>query len=768
MFAAHTNRIKLTLATSLLIIVAILLTPFSSIASALSGSQFSAGNIISDSIFFNSGALTSAQIQSFLNSKVPVCNPGYTCLKDYRQDTPYRAAEPGLCSAYGGGNKSSTEIIYDVAQVCGINPEVLLVLLQKEQSLVTDTWPESIQYRSATGFGCPDTAACDSEYYGFFNQVYNAARIYRKYARDAANYNYRAGRNNNILYNPNAACGSSTVYIVNQATANLYNYTPYQPNAAALNNLYGTGDGCSAYGNRNFWRLFNDWFGSSQASFLVRTPSNPTYYLLTNGVKYAIPSGDILYAYGLERQQLDVVSDAYLNTVPNGGMLGTLFTVPDDQTVFLADGGKKYGIASGDYCVRWGLSCGDSSAQKVIGHEIFDRMGQGGVLQAVMQNRGDFFLMEGGVKKYFPSAGAIVEHGYTQAGATPIINWTNAIRNYGPSLPESNTFLKFASSSAIYLYTNGSFFSIPDYETFLSWYGTNGAAYLDRFSSYNTSPPATAGTLSTLEDTGSDKYLIDNGRRIDLTAVASNWPAGSDGSALSSMLSRLPISATAQAGTTFRIKDGAIYQVTGQQKRPFNSVYDYLTLNTGPTIQLSTTSIPIPTGPVLLAEGSAYKINGSNTIYLVGSGNKSYAFTSVKQISDFGTNMAIPNIPSSSATQFTYQQALVNLVKDSHDNLFAINNGARYPVSASAISNWGFSLPATNILSDSYLARLPTGSGVSTFLGAPNGTIYTYGSGTKRPIATYDKYKALGGNSSNTLALTADVIDALPTGPAVQ
>jgi hypothetical protein len=38
---------------------------------------------------------------------------------------------------------------------------------------------------------------------------------------------------------------------------------PYQPNQAALNNLYGIGDGCSAYGNRNFWRIFTGWFGST-------------------------------------------------------------------------------------------------------------------------------------------------------------------------------------------------------------------------------------------------------------------------------------------------------------------------------------------------------------------------------------------------------------------------------------------------------------------------------------------------------------------------
>ncbi len=55
----------------------------------------------------------------------------------------------------------------------------------------------------------------------------------------------------------------SNVNIVNLATAALYDYTPYQPNAAALAAGYGTGDSCSSYGNRNFYLYFNDWFGTT-------------------------------------------------------------------------------------------------------------------------------------------------------------------------------------------------------------------------------------------------------------------------------------------------------------------------------------------------------------------------------------------------------------------------------------------------------------------------------------------------------------------------
>jgi len=134
-------------------------------------------------------------------------------------------------------------------------------LLQKEQALVTDDWPWPSQYAKATGYACPDSGSCDSQYSGFFNQVYSAARQYRRYVRDATSFSYRMGRDNYIQYNPNTGCGGSNVFLLNGSTAALYNYTPYQPNAAALNNLYGTGDGCSSYGNRNFWRMYNDWFG---------------------------------------------------------------------------------------------------------------------------------------------------------------------------------------------------------------------------------------------------------------------------------------------------------------------------------------------------------------------------------------------------------------------------------------------------------------------------------------------------------------------------
>ncbi|MFD6697531.1 MULTISPECIES: hypothetical protein [unclassified Microbacterium] len=239
---------------------------------------WNAGNIISDAVFTNKSTMSAQQIQDFFNAKVPSCQSGYTCLKDFRVTSQNRPAD-SYCQGYTGvANESAASIIYRVSQSCNINPQVLIVMLQKEQGLVTHTWPSGWRYDSALGQGCPDDAPCDPTYVGFFQQIYGAARQMQIYMEGRWFTWYAPGNTWNILYNPNTACGSGPVYIANKATSALYYYTPYQPNASALRAGYGEGDACGAYGNRNFYNYFTDWFGSTQGG---STASNPFGYLDT-------------------------------------------------------------------------------------------------------------------------------------------------------------------------------------------------------------------------------------------------------------------------------------------------------------------------------------------------------------------------------------------------------------------------------------------------------------------------------------------------------
>ncbi|MFM6974041.1 MAG: hypothetical protein ACKOXM_02720 [Agromyces sp.] len=228
--------------------------------------KFSPGRILSDQQFYDDRALTEAGIQSFLDA-IP-CTPKdeSPCLADFRTRLPAFAAEtelPGHCAAIEPQwNASAAQIIERVALACGVSPKLLLVLMQKEQSLLTR--PSAYGYERATGYGCPDSTGCEAKYFGFVNQVYRAAWQFRQYSLQPKR-TFQIGTVP-VAFHPDPACGNEPVVIENQATANLYNYTPYQPNAAALSDPAGEGDACSAWGNLNVWLLWNIWFGDPLAT----------------------------------------------------------------------------------------------------------------------------------------------------------------------------------------------------------------------------------------------------------------------------------------------------------------------------------------------------------------------------------------------------------------------------------------------------------------------------------------------------------------------
>ncbi|MGB3008838.1 MAG: hypothetical protein WBB33_00590 [Candidatus Saccharimonadales bacterium] len=289
----------------LLVSLAILSSPYANVG-AISGSEWRAGRIIDDEVFTNAYEMSVQDIQNFLNARVPSCDTwgtqpseygggtraqyaasrGYsapfTCLKDYYEvpKTTPSPAEPA--SNYGGvaipqGAQSAAQIIANAAIKYSINPKVLLVKLATESPgpLTSDDWPFKKQYLYAMGAHCPDSgpggsANCDSNWSGFSLQMDEAASLMRWYLDSMTQswWQYKKPYQvNNILWNVSpSGCGSSDVYIETKATAALYTYTPYQPNQSALNNLYGSGDRCSAYGNRNFWRVYSDWFLSTYIS----------------------------------------------------------------------------------------------------------------------------------------------------------------------------------------------------------------------------------------------------------------------------------------------------------------------------------------------------------------------------------------------------------------------------------------------------------------------------------------------------------------------
>lgn len=199
-------------------------------------------HIISDQEFTGGFSFTKEKIQKFLDRQGRDCQ-GELCLKNYRNP------ENGL---------SAAETISRVSGEFGINPKVILVTLQKENSLVTDDEPEEWQYRTAMGYGCPDDADCEADFFGFDNQVRLGANLMRAvYDRACSRYLphwkwivdpiWRRGNTVEID-------GRST-RLRSCATAALYNYTPHRVDSA-----WRDADGTYYYGNYNFVTFYRQWF----------------------------------------------------------------------------------------------------------------------------------------------------------------------------------------------------------------------------------------------------------------------------------------------------------------------------------------------------------------------------------------------------------------------------------------------------------------------------------------------------------------------------
>jgi hypothetical protein len=135
--------------------VAVLVLTLVSLYIPSAHAAFNHNDLIDDSIYNNASAMSAGQIDNWLNG-----NFGSTsCISTAHG---FSAPDPTGYSPGGGftysGNVSAGRVIADAAQAYGINPEVILTTLQKEQSLVSGGAGCSVLGDSgAMGYGCPDS-----------------------------------------------------------------------------------------------------------------------------------------------------------------------------------------------------------------------------------------------------------------------------------------------------------------------------------------------------------------------------------------------------------------------------------------------------------------------------------------------------------------------------------------------------------------------------------------------------------------------------------
>jgi hypothetical protein len=732
-------------------------------ADAAVASQFNPGDIISDALFFDGSALSAGDVQSMLASQVPSCRSGYTCLKDYRQTTPSRAAVDGRCDAYAGAaNELASTIIAKVGAACGISQKALIVLLEKEQSLVTDTYPSSSQYQKATGYACPDTAACDSTYLGFFNQVYNAALQFKRYAANPTGWNHIAGRVNAIRLSPIASCGSTNVFIQNQATAGLYNYTPYQPNAAALANLYGTGDGCSSYGNRNFWRIFTDWFGSTTAgTSLVRTTSNATVYIVSGTSKYPIASQAILAAYA-PLGQIGYVSQSYLDGFTTMQLAGRVMRSPNG-TIYFTDASIKLPFGSCGLVVDYGGTCSTSGFVQLTDAQLAG-FATGPAMGPVLgTTAGSRYYVTAGKKREIldntSQAAAGLPAGYNVLTEDAVATLPLA----APVVRDGVFATQRGTSSYSYLGNGRAYRVDPGAVAGANLPSTSAGSLSSSSLALIPSGAATFNGVVTVSGSSTTYVLADGG--------SYQWNTGSP-TALPSVavapgfLTAYPSKGTLVAGSMIKSSTSAtVYVVMAGKLLPVGAWESLVALAGGKTPVISTVPdalvAALPKGPVALTSNTLVRSDKDATVYLINGVTNKIAMSNFAYATEAGL------------TTFSYTtQARIDAYPRAATLLgFGLTCGTNDYVSAGgSVHKVDPSLkalyPFTFVPLDTYTCQLlKVGSAATAFIRTPDGSIYWLDGGKKRPIGTMQRYLDLS-KGAPYLDVHALFGAAIPSGPA--
>ena len=287
---------------------------------------FNRNRLIDDHLFVDTDSMTQQEIQTWLNENagflrnwrddVNITFPGKTdvngnkCLAhkatgktaaqiireashDWQAQyvvwrKPNNEVIPGSqWSSYNGTIQSCTNEVanWPDTNLRTVSPKVLLVTLQKEQSLISATGSyssnpsayenpaccSSNEYKLAwsMGYGVPDSGGKNHRFIGFYSQINWAAWQFRynfeRSAGTASNINWdgvgsiyysgpmiegtyiRSASDTPRYYNGFNTIDGQSIYFENRATASLYHYTPH------------TYPGFT--GNFNFVQFYTNWFG---------------------------------------------------------------------------------------------------------------------------------------------------------------------------------------------------------------------------------------------------------------------------------------------------------------------------------------------------------------------------------------------------------------------------------------------------------------------------------------------------------------------------
>lgn len=737
------------------------------------GSAFDPGLIISDSVFFDFGSMSLEEIQSFLDSRVQNCradDPALDCLKNYRTDIPETPAtlpgEVGPCAAIPAkAGATAAEVIYLIANACGINPKVLIVTLQKEQGLVTSTKPTDYMYRAAMGFGCPDSdpAICGKVYVGLFNQLYRAAKQFRWYGNPEGSFTYwKPGRTVAMRYHPRSSCGTKSFVLQNQATANLYYYTPYTPNDAALNNLYGTGDSCSAYGNRNFWRFFHDWFGSPIGGGYLLKSAGSENYLIVDNKKYLVSDARLLSSMR-PLGPLGEISQAYLDSFETAGAASQLVKTRGTDSLNLLVDGVRYQVSDCTLAQHFGQSC--DTAIELTSLQVNNFVDGGPLTRLVQNSTGARFWIENGASRVVVDDLALATVG--ASGASPTMMTIEQLTglSIGPALASELVSFGLVGSTDIVVVSQGKSYrfdgSLATETQLRTWFKQSGLQLPLEAIGPSLQPNTVSGFI---RDSAGRTFVITENGKLPV-ADPENWTSNVV-QLTDAMMQAIPDvqgELASPAMVSFKGTSNSYFVQSAQRRTSTSSsmTTEFLNLlRQEKVIEVPKSAIvSVAHAGIAMAPGSIIKASNSKTLYLVDDLTFRLPLASTAQATSVSDSRTF-TFSASQVRTLTSRPGLTNGKVSCNGENYLLDNGTLYPVSNAVFAHYpGAAFPlSTTTCAAMKLATKPAGQ----FVRASNKAMFFVEDGKRKRVSNWSHYQRIVGEGPGYFYASSFFLSTIP------
>ncbi|MEX0668707.1 MAG: hypothetical protein WD061_03160 [Candidatus Saccharimonadales bacterium] len=766
----NNNKLLKTLTIPLLTVGVYL--AFAQPVQALDGNDFDAGNIISNAVMTNKASMSEAEIQSWLENTM-----NSKCLKNYSSPEPLGDNE------YGSNVKAS-RVIWKSAQLFNINPQVLLVTLQKEQGLVTRSDCPNWRYNTAMGFGCPDGAPCDEQWFGFSQQVYQAARHFRGFFDNASGWwiPFSTG-NNHVGYHPNSSCGGSTVNIKNRATVALYSYTPYQPNQAALTYLNGavpdgaSGSECASYGNRNFWRDFTKWFGSTQGSPFFRIGNTaPVYILGDNNNYYHVPSMDVLevYGYGKTIDKVMKMDEGYIDDLSPAGTLPRIARF-EDKHIYLIDDGGRHRFTSADiFQDDFGYSFGDEA--KLAQNLQYYFPSSPSVKTVIRERSGSaIYFIENGQKRHIIDGEAFNSGSpaYSSRSRMDLSkNYPSTLSN-GPTVVAADKLIR--RSNGTFAYWDGAKLQNINKDVIAAM--NVSPDYRISSSRVSGLPMASPSSINNLaKSTTGELFIMDNGKKllIDSSDLGDLGLSEDDFKAVTSNRF-LNLVRTKKLSTAIRINGGsAIFKLENGKRHHFND-WEAVTENgfsSGNITNVNSRTAKLfpSSGAAVLSTGTLFRIGNDARVYLVNNLGESLDIPSRAIFEQYGLSMnRVISLTPSRAANYQSNGVLGHFVKNSSGQAWMVHAGKHKSSLTDDVAGPSkYNLDKSNLpvlkddLINAYIVRTDLKPNIIRAKGDTK--VYLVEEGKKRWVVSRSTFEGMGHSFSQVTEASIHFVNSLPTG----